>query len=170
MSYSSVKLQGRQSNPSPVDARLTVSRTSPLTPPTEIQQFFNTLLNPPEPPKVDKEKGEKEKPIPPPKAPIRVSISDREFSLESDDEMVVRESICPGQDNVILRSVRTKDMILGMDRLNSFTELEYRSEGGEGEKPGAMPVRFWREMANASRDVSPDAGSLRAASEKSLFL
>jgi hypothetical protein len=55
-------------------------------------------------------------------APMTVTIADEEYMLEKDEDMQVAESFAPG-DEVILRSVSTKDMILGVERYTQHTEV-----------------------------------------------
>ena len=96
---------------------------------------------------------------------MRVSVAGNEYMLEKDEDLQIAESYAPG-DDVILRSVSTMDMILGVERYTQHTEvscfdtipgsqlinqLEY-----EGAK---LPSRYWRELANVTRDAAPRAGS-----------
>jgi hypothetical protein len=59
----------------------------------------------------------------PPEAPLSVIVDGTEFSLEKDEQLHIVESTAG--ENVVLRTVHTKDMVLGVDRYTSHTEVSH---------------------------------------------
>jgi len=142
----------------PIDARLAV-RTSTVIDevPGDIIAFFSHVVA-----QSKAEDSNRSKEV---EAPGTLTVAGQTFLLEKDEDMQVAESYAPGED-VVLRSVSTKDMILGVERYTQHTEVSRRvgaarfHADGQLEYEGMnLPSRYWRELANVTRDVAPRAGS-----------
>jgi len=110
----------------PIDARLAVRTVSVINDvPEAIAVFFSSV--------VSQSTAESGKRLPNVEPPISVTIDDETYVLEKDEDLQIAESYAPGGD-VILRSVSTKDMILGVERYTQHTEVScYRSRRPEAD-------------------------------------
>lgn len=147
----------------PLDARLSI--TSATTVPTDrlpetIPAFFEAVTQP-----VEENAPKSRKPGP--QAPLSIDVEDETYTLERDDMIDLVESQAP-DDRILLRTVRVKDMILGVDRTSSHNEVSMKFVSVARAELTAQLVyegpkitpRFWRELAKVARDVLPRSESL----------
>lgn len=85
--------------------------------PETLTTFFEAVTKPVE------EDAPKSKRITP-QAPIIVDVEEEIYTLERDDEIDLVESQAPDE-NIFLRNVRVKDMILDVDRTSSHNEVSF---------------------------------------------
>ncbi|KAK4685471.1 hypothetical protein P7C73_g4679, partial [Tremellales sp. Uapishka_1] len=139
----------------PIDLRLSQSSTSHLPTsqiPQSIQKFFAHLVSPP-----------LAQVLPTPaQAPsfIRPDFTSASFALESDQEVEIVESDSEDP-HVVLRQIKVRDVGLGVDQELVYTEVENRGK--------AISADFWRELANISRDVGPNASAVTPTISELLF-
>jgi hypothetical protein len=115
----------------PIDARLAVLSTTKLANsaiPETIRTFFSLLLEAPS------STGKAPEPV----APEYITVDEVEYQLENDEDVQVVESKTE-VDDVVLRSVRTKDMVLGVDRMNSHSEVGI----GSSERENCPLISSW---------------------------
>ena len=108
----------------PVDARLSVQYSSTLSEalvPSTIGNFFQDVIRPLES-EAERIAYTKNPPAPPLTVNLSIDESESIYLLESDEDLEVVESYATGGE-IVLRHVRSKDMLLGIDKVVSHTEV-----------------------------------------------